>query len=90
MTVVPILLGAVLGLGVLLCWQGFRIMIDRKLRDADRRKGLWRLNAGLVLAVGSMVAFSYVGAASAASLARAAIAGGGSAELSTSARLDTR
>ena len=61
MNLLPIALGAGLGLGVLLCWQGFRIMTNRTLEDAERRKGMWRFNAGLVLAAGSMAAFTFLG-----------------------------
>lgn len=61
MNLLPIALGAGLGLGIMLCWQGFRTMTNRDLEDAERRKGMWRLNAGLVLAAVSMFAFGYVG-----------------------------
>jgi len=61
MNLLPIALGAGLGLGLLLCWQGFRRMTDKSLEEPARRKGLWRLNAGVVLAAGSMVAFTWIG-----------------------------
>ena len=63
MNLLPIALGAGLGLGIMLCFQGFRVMTNKELEEADRRKGMWRLNAGLVLAAGSMFAFTYVGGA---------------------------
>lgn len=50
-------LGLMLGLGGLLTWQGLRTLINRDLADADRRKGFWRLNAGLVLVAVSVIAF---------------------------------
>lgn len=50
-------LGLMLGLGGLLTWLGFRTLINRDLADADRRKGFWRLNAGLVLVAASVIAF---------------------------------
>ncbi len=61
MNLLPIALGAGLGLGLLLCWQGFRRMTDKSLEETARRKGLWRLNAGVVLAACSMVAFTWIG-----------------------------
>jgi hypothetical protein len=50
-------LGVMLGFGGLLIWQGLRTVINRDLADADRRKGFWRLNAGLVLVAASVIAF---------------------------------
>ena len=46
-----------LGCGGLLTWLGFGTLINRDLADADRRKGFWRLNAGLVLVAVSVIAF---------------------------------
>ena len=57
-------LGLMLGVGVLLGFQGFAAMTNRSLPDAARRKGMWRLNAGVTLAVVSMVANRPRGAAS--------------------------
>ncbi len=52
-----IVLGAMLGYGALLTWQGLRIVIDRELPGESRRKGYWRLNGGLVLVAVSVIAF---------------------------------
>lgn len=61
MNPLPLILGAALGVGVLLCWYGFRRMTNRELADMERRKGLWCLNGGLVLVAGSAAVFSYAG-----------------------------
>lgn len=61
MNLVPIALGAALGLGVLLCWQGIARLTDKGLDDSARRRGLWRLNAGLLVAILSVLAFTWVG-----------------------------
>ncbi len=53
----PVVLGLLLGFGAVLTWQGFRKLIDRELAEAVRRKGFWRLNAGLVLIALSVIAF---------------------------------
>lgn len=54
----PFALGALLGLGGLLAWRGFRLVADKSRVEADRRKGFWWLNVGLALAAVSMVAFT--------------------------------
>ena len=59
MDAVPLLLGALLGLGALLVWRGFRILSDRTRSDPDRRKGFWWLNGGLALIALSALAFTY-------------------------------
>ena len=53
-------LGLMLGVGVLLGFQGFAAMTDRSLSDVARRKGMWKLNGGVTLAVVSMVAMLHV------------------------------
>ena len=53
-------LGLMLGVGVLLGFQGFAAMTDRSLADAARKKGMWKLNAGVTLAVVSMIAIAHV------------------------------
>ena len=53
-------LGLMLGVGVLLGFQGFAAMTNRALPDALRRKGMWKLNAGITLAVVSMIAILHV------------------------------
>jgi hypothetical protein len=58
MTWLPLLLGAVLGLGVLLVWRGFRILSDRSRSERDRRAGFWWLNGGLALVALSVFAFT--------------------------------
>ena len=52
-------LGVLLGLGVLLSWQGFRAIIDKSLNDTERRRGFWKLNGGVVLAAASMIGFTW-------------------------------
>lgn len=61
MNLLPVALGGALGLGALLCWQGFRAMTNRALDDGERRRGLWRMNAGLALTAASMIGFTYLG-----------------------------
>ena len=53
-------LGLMLGVGVLLGFQGFVAMTNRSLPDIARKKGMWRLNAGVTLAVVSMIAIAHV------------------------------
>lgn len=60
MSWIPLLLGALLGLGVMLIFQGLRTLGDKSLDEQGRRKGFWRLNAGLVLIALSVVAFTRV------------------------------
>lgn len=57
----PIILGAALGGGALLCWHGVRRLTNLDLPEAERRKGLWYLNGGILLAAGSMMVFGFVG-----------------------------
>lgn len=53
-------LGLMLGVGVLLGFQGLAAMTNRSLPDIARKKGMWRLNAGVTLAVVSMIAIAHV------------------------------
>ena len=53
-------LGLMLGVGVLLGFQGFAAMTDRSLPDVARKKGMWKLNAGVTLAVVSIIAILHV------------------------------
>ena len=53
-------LGLLLGLGILLGYQGFRAATDRKLTEAERKAGLWKLNGGIALAAISMIAILHV------------------------------
>lgn len=46
---VPTVLGMVLGAGVMLCFIGLRRMTNQQLEDAERKKGYWPLNGGLIL-----------------------------------------
>ena len=48
-------LGLMLGVGLLLCFQGFVAMTNQSLGDIDRKRGFWKLNAGVAMAVVSMV-----------------------------------
>jgi hypothetical protein len=61
-TILPMVLGAMLGFGVLLIVQGVRVMRVAGKDDAGRKKGFWRLNIGLVLVAISMIAFARTGA----------------------------
>lgn len=61
MNLAPILLGAALGFGALLCWQGIRRLTNKDLPEPERRRGLWYLNGGVLLAAGSMAAFGFMG-----------------------------
>lgn len=45
----PIVLGVVLGAGVLLGFVGLRMLMNKQLDDAARKRGFWPLNGGLVL-----------------------------------------
>ena len=54
MNPVPIGLGLMLGLGIWLAYGGFQATRDKTLPESDRRKALWRLNIGIVLAAVSM------------------------------------
>ena len=53
-------LGLMLGVGVLLGFQGFAAMTNRALPDNLRKRGMWKLNAGVTLAVVSMVEILHV------------------------------
>jgi hypothetical protein len=57
MQLLPVALGALLGLGGLLIWRGFRTVIDKSLSDVVRRKGFWSLNIGLTMVAISIIAF---------------------------------
>lgn len=47
-------LGGVFGLGCVFIWRGFTILRNKHLDDANRRRGFWPLNIGLLLAAVSM------------------------------------
>lgn len=53
-------LGIILGLGGLLAWQGFRVVVDKEQSAEDRRKAMWKLNGGLALAAISMAGITLV------------------------------
>jgi hypothetical protein len=57
---VPLALGAMLGFGVLLAYQGVRRLVDKSLDEQSRRAGFWRLNGGLVLIALSVIAFTRI------------------------------
>jgi hypothetical protein len=59
----PLALGAMLGLGVLLMFQGVGMLRRKGADDAVRRRGFWRLNAGLALVAVSMFVFARTGGA---------------------------
>lgn len=56
MSWLPATLGLMLGCGILVGWQGFRAATDKTLAEAERKKGLWKLNGGIALAAVSMIA----------------------------------
>lgn len=49
------LFGILLGLGVLLAWQGFSAIADKSLDGEARHKAMWKLNGGIACAALSMV-----------------------------------
>ena len=57
-------LALMLGCGLLLCFQGFRAMTDQDLSEIERKRGFWKLNGGVAMAVVSMVAIFHVAPAS--------------------------
>ncbi len=57
MSGLPVVLGLVLGAGVVLVWQGLRILSDTARAEEGRRRGFWRLNTGLMLIAVSVIAF---------------------------------
>lgn len=61
MDLMPLLLGAALGGGLLLVVIGFRTLTNKTLDDAARKRGFWPLNAGLILACVSMYLFATAG-----------------------------
>lgn len=54
-------LGLLLGIGVLLAFQGFSAVSDKSRPEGERRKGMLKLNAGIVCAAVSMYMFSVMG-----------------------------
>jgi hypothetical protein len=50
----PYVWGALGGLGVLLAFHGMRRLTDKARAEAERRQGLWLVNAGVVLLAASM------------------------------------
>ncbi len=56
-TLFPILFGLTLGLGAMFTYRGLRIICSRGLGEEERRKGFWKLGAGLALAVLPVVLF---------------------------------
>ncbi len=48
--------GVALGLGVVLIFKGIRRLCDKSLDEADRRRGFWPLNGGLLLVAISFIA----------------------------------
>ena len=53
-------LGIVLGLGGLLAWQGFRVILDKQQTPEGRRKAMWKFNGGLALAAVSMAGITWI------------------------------
>lgn len=53
-------LGILLGLGGLLAWQGFRVILDKKQSQEARRKAMWKFNGGLALAAVSMAGITFI------------------------------
>ncbi|MBK17917.1 MAG: hypothetical protein CMM52_03645 [Rhodospirillaceae bacterium] len=48
------ILGAVFGVGCVFIWRGITVLRNQNIDDANRRKGFWPLNIGLLLAAISM------------------------------------
>ena len=61
MDLLPILMGAALGGGLLLVVIGFRTLTNKELDDDVRKRGFWPLNAGLIFACVSMYLFATAG-----------------------------
>ncbi len=53
-------LGILLGLGGLLAWQGFRVIVDKQNSPEARRKAMWKFNCGLALAAVSMAGITFI------------------------------
>ena len=53
--------GILLGLGGLLAYQGFRVILDKQNSDEARRKAMWKFNGGLALAAISMAGITWIG-----------------------------
>ena len=53
-------LGILLGLGGLLAYQGFRVILDKQNSDEARRKAMWKFNGGLALAAISMAGITLI------------------------------
>jgi len=53
-------LGILLGLGGLLAYQGFRVILDKQNSDEARRKAMWKFNGGLALAAISMAGIIWI------------------------------
>ncbi len=53
-------LGILLGLGVLLAAQGFRVVIDKDQDETARRAAFRKLSGGLILAALSMIAIAWI------------------------------
>ena len=47
--------GVALGLGVVLIFKGIRRLCDKSLDEANRRRGFWPLNGGLLLVAISII-----------------------------------
>lgn len=55
MSWLPLLLGAALGGGALLSYRGFRRLTNKDLDEAERKRGFWPMNGGLLLMAVSMI-----------------------------------
>ncbi len=56
----PAKFGNLLGLGVLLAWQGFRVVKDREQPEDARRHGMWKLCGAIALVAASMIGITWV------------------------------
>ncbi len=52
--------GILLGLGGLLAYQGFRVILDKQNSDEARRNAMWKFNGGLALAAISMAGITWI------------------------------
>jgi len=50
----PYVWGALGGIGVLLVYYGLRRVMEKARPDAERRQGLWLVNAGVLFLAASM------------------------------------